>query len=160
MKAFTVRSDISLPTEKKYKNNNKLIVIAGALLILLFPNQSIAQCDLVITDPPAMCTPASVDITNPRITEGSPADLTLTYWTDSAATIVLVSPNNVLFSGTYYIKGEAEDGCFSIHPVLVTIHQFPTVVINNPEPVCEPQTVDITAPSITAGSQAGLEFSF
>src|SRR5207342_2087803 len=91
---------------------------------------------------------------------GSTAGLTYTYFTDAAATIALGTPNAVATSGTYYIMGTAASGCSDIQPVVVTINPAPTVVITNPAAVCAPATVDLTAAAITAGSTAGLSFTY
>ena len=115
---------------------------------------------VVITNPAAVCAPATVDITAAAITAGSTAGLTFTYFTDAAGTILLGTPNAVAASGTYYIRGTAASGCSDIQPVVVTINPAPTVVINNPAAVCAPATVDITAAAITAGSTAGLTFTY
>jgi gliding motility-associated-like protein len=74
---------------------------------------------LVITDPAPVCAPSIVNLTLPAVTAGSDSG-TLTYWTDAAATILLVNPNAVSVSNTYYIKNTAS-GCFTIRPVVATI---------------------------------------
>ena len=110
--------------------------------------------NLVITDPAAVCFPNTVDLTSSSVTAGSDAG-TLTYWTDASATTPLSNPNSVSTSGTYYIQLQDANGCISIAPVNVTINSLPNLVITDPAPACSPNTVDLTAPSITAGSDAG-----
>jgi gliding motility-associated-like protein len=79
---------------------------------------------LIITDPSAVCSPNTSDITNSSITEGSTPGLIYTYWTDANATIVYNTPTAAT-AGTYYIKGTTVSGYFNIKPVTVTIDQLP-----------------------------------
>ena len=119
-----------------------------------------AKPTVVITNPAAVCSPATVDLTLAAVTAGSTAGLTYTYFTDAAGTIVLASPNAVAASGTYYIKGTTASGCSDIQAVVVTINAKPTVVITNPAATCAPGTVDLTAAAVTAGSTAGLTYTY
>ena len=108
---------------------------------------------LVINDPAAVCQPLTVDLTDPAVTAGSTLNgATLTYWEDAAATIPLANPNAVAVSGTYYIQAETTEGCSDIQPVNVIINATPILVINDPAAVCQPLTVDLTDPAVTAGS--------
>jgi gliding motility-associated-like protein len=116
--------------------------------------------NLVVTDPPPVCSPATVDITDPAIVKGSDNDLTYTYWKDAAATIAVTNPKAVNESGTYYIKGTASTGCPVIKSITVTINPLPVLNTIDPPEVCTPNTVDITSSSITAGSDAGLTLTY
>jgi gliding motility-associated-like protein len=81
---------------------------------------------VVITDPAAVCAPATVDLTAAAVTAGSDAGLTYSYYSDAAGTVVLNSPNVVAAGGTYYIKGTNSNNVESdIVPVIVTINPLP-----------------------------------
>jgi gliding motility-associated-like protein len=84
--------------------------------------------NLIINTPAAVCAPNTVNITLPAVTAGSTAGLTLTYWTDAAATnsITLANASNISTSGTYYIKATLGT-CSVIKPVAVTISAAGTV---------------------------------
>ncbi|MFT3705160.1 MAG: gliding motility-associated C-terminal domain-containing protein [Agriterribacter sp.] len=119
-----------------------------------------AQPVIVITNPSAVCSPTTVDITAAAITAGSTSGLTYTYFTDAAVTTALSNPNAVAVSGTYYIKGVTASGCYDVKPVTVTINPLPSIVITNPAAVCSPATIDITAATVTAGSTSGLTYTY
>lgn len=80
--------------------------------------------DLLITAPQAVCSPATINLTSPSITEGSTSGLIFTYWKDENATVPYTTPDAAT-SGTYYIKGATVMGFFDIKPVVVTIDQMP-----------------------------------
>ncbi|TAL41339.1 MAG: gliding motility-associated C-terminal domain-containing protein, partial [Chitinophagaceae bacterium] len=98
---------------------------------------------VVISNPPAVCAPAIVDLTAPAITAGSDPGLNYTYWNNASATIPLGNPNAVTTQGTYYIQGSSAGGCITIMPVTVTIEskipgiRYPdvTVLTNVPMPL-------------------------
>ncbi|WP_156140490.1 hypothetical protein, partial [Sporocytophaga myxococcoides] len=116
---------------------------------------------VVVTNPAAVCSPNTVNITTAGVTAGSTAGLTYTYFTDAAGTTALGTPAAVATSGTYYIRGTvAATGCFDIKPVTVTVNPTPTVVVTNPAAVCSPNTVNITTAGVTTGSTAGLTYTY
>lgn len=116
--------------------------------------------NLTIKDPPAVCFPATVDITTQATTAGSGANLTYTYWKDNAATIPLTQPQLLTASGTYYIMATAPTGCMDIKPVNVVVNALPVLAINNPPSICLNTPVDITAAAVTAGSSPGLALTY
>jgi hypothetical protein len=114
---------------------------------------------LAITNPTAVCSPGTVDITVAAVTAGSLGGGTLTYWTNAAATIPYTTPTAAT-AGTYYIKATTAAGCFDIKAVTVTVNPLPTLVVTNPAAVCSPSTVDISAAAVTTGSTAGLTLTY
>ncbi|WP_343584137.1 gliding motility-associated C-terminal domain-containing protein [Flavobacterium sp.] len=115
---------------------------------------------VVITNPAAVCSGTSVDLTAAAVTDGSTAGLTFTYFTDAAAVNALAAPSAVTLGGDYYIKGSTPQGCYDIEKVTVTVNPTPTVVTADPAAVCQGTTVDLTAAAVTAGSTAGLTFAY
>jgi gliding motility-associated-like protein len=82
---------------------------------------------LAITDPAAVCSPATVDLTAAAVTAGSTGAGTLSYYStmaDATAGInPLASSSAVSVSGTYFIKS-ATAGCSDIKSVKVTINSI------------------------------------
>ena len=113
----------------------------------------------VVTTNPAVCGAGTADLTAASVTAGSTPGLTFTYWTNAAGTVAYTTPTTAS-TGTYYIKGTLAGGCADIKPVTVTTIAAPTVVITNPAGVCGAGTVDLTAAAVTAGSTAGLTYSY
>ena len=145
-----------LGAELYYKNGFKYrcVVTSGSsvnsTVALLTLNET---PNLSITDPAAVCSPTTVDIT------GTFTDLTtsvgpITYWTNSIATLSLTTPTSVSTGGTYYIKKTAGT-CYDIKPVVVTINVLPDLSVVNPAAVCSPNTLDITGTFTDLNSTTG-----
>ncbi|QQL51369.1 gliding motility-associated C-terminal domain-containing protein [Mucilaginibacter ginkgonis] len=115
---------------------------------------------LKITAPKDVCLPGNVDITQAYITKGSKDINKLSYWRDAKATIALNNPTSVTDSGKYYIKATSVFGCETVDSVLVGIHKLPVLKITAPAGVYQPQTINLAAPAVTAGSSPRLYFSY
>ena len=116
--------------------------------------------NLVITNPPTLCSPATVDLTASTVTAGSASGLSLSYWNNADATNSLASSSTVS-TGTYFIKGtDPGTGCSTIKPVDATVGLTPNVVITNPAILCSPSKGNLTLPTVTAGSTAGITFTY
>ncbi|HEX6171746.1 MAG TPA: T9SS type B sorting domain-containing protein, partial [Chitinophagaceae bacterium] len=68
--------------------------------------------------------------------------------------------NNYTASGTYSVTLTNSAGCDSIATLILLVKPIPALVINQPPPVCEPLTINLTAASITAGSDPGLVYTY
>nr|WP_315147738.1 T9SS type B sorting domain-containing protein [uncultured Flavobacterium sp.] len=91
---------------------------------------------VTVTNPAAVCAPATVDITKAFTATGGG---TITYWTDAAASIPLTDPNAIAASGTYYIKSTVGSNtiCTDIKPVNVTINTQPLANQPNALTICD-----------------------
>jgi len=105
---------------------------------------------LVISNPGWACSPMTIDITLPSITQGSSGGV-LSYWGNPTCTVPLLNPSIVSDSGTYYIKS-TNQGCTDVSSIDVTILSLPNLIVTNPASVNYPSTVDLTDPSILLGS--------
>ena len=116
---------------------------------------------LVIKDPAPVCYPATVDLTDPAIYAGSDPGLFYKYLTDTVTNTSIPDSSAVAISGEYFIKAtNLATKCYSIKPVEVTILPQPVLVIHDPAPVCEPNTINLKDPAITAGSEPGLIYEY
>lgn len=112
---------------------------------------------ILISPPDPVCVPEKVDLTQSKITAGSNATLTYTYWKDKNATIPLRTPQAVDSAGTYYIQGVNTVGCLGIVPVTVVIGTKPNLTVTN---LTACSVVNLTSASVTTGSDPNLTFSY
>jgi gliding motility-associated-like protein len=103
---------------------------------------------------------SGISLKSASITEGSSPDLTFSYFTDPAAENFVPDPEQVITSGTYYIKAVNAAGCSDIKPIEVKLNNTPSILISNPNPVCFPGTIDLTQAKIVAGSTIALTYTY
>ncbi len=116
----------------------------------------------------AITQPTCIIATGTVVLKGLPASgtWTLTRYPDkvtvtgSGTTITITD----LIEGTYNFTITNSSGCTSIPSSDIVIDPqpvtTPVIKITNPAPLCFPETVNLTAPSITEGSTAGLTFTY
>jgi gliding motility-associated-like protein len=80
---------------------------------------------LIITSPAEVCFPATVDITNSTVTQGSTGTDLLTYWSSLIPLTTLTTPTQITESGSYFIQSTSLSGCSSVASVNVLIHSLP-----------------------------------
>jgi gliding motility-associated-like protein len=122
-------------------------VLSSNIVILAQP----ATPNIIITNPPAVCSPSRVNLTSSDVTVGSTAGLIFTYWTNSSATIAYATPAAAA-AGTYYIKGTTSSGCYDIKPVISTINPLPTANAGTGGSECDLDFVFNAVPSIGVGT--------
>jgi len=106
-------------------------------------NESSASLIFKVTDTLFGCVDKGVDLTAASVTAGSSSDLQLSYFTDMYGLNYLYKPQQILNSGTYYIKAVNSEGCISIQPVNVVIAN-PVITVTDPPAVTYPVTVDLS----------------
>ena len=116
--------------------------------------------NFVLKDTATSCIGTPADITASSLTLGSTPGLTFSYFSDQDGLNYVPTPDHVDAPGIYYVKGVNLATCNDIKPVLVLFKPAPNLLVNNPPPVCVPNTVDVTGASITAGSEPGLSYSY
>lgn len=108
--------------------------------------QASATPKLQITNPGKICPGATASILSVDITAGSDTGLAYSYWTNAAATTILLNPGAVS-AGTYYIKATNGAGCFTIKPVVVSLVNSPEgrITVTGPVAACAGESITLTA---------------
>lgn len=99
---------------------------------------------ITVTNPAAVCSPATVDLTAPGVVTINAGSGTLGYFTDAACTVPLANPNAVTTAGTYYIRLLSPGGCADIKPVVVSYTSLPVNFTSNISGGCAPITITFT----------------
>jgi hypothetical protein len=130
--------------------DNSVFTVANVTLVV---NQT---PNLAITNPDAVCSPATVDITTAAVTAGStlPANSTLTYYMDnnnSPGTQITSAAAQSLGNGKYWIKATTgtTPACSNTKSVIVTVNTTPAApqaTVTQPNCSVSLGTIIITSP--------------
>ncbi|WP_316737219.1 gliding motility-associated C-terminal domain-containing protein [Pedobacter aquatilis] len=115
---------------------------------------------LKVTNPIAVCFPSTIDITEKSLFAGSDSDFSFSFFYDELATKEIANPKIIAATGTYFVKAINAQGCAVVAPIRVEVHEPPTLIVKNPEPVCYPWTVDITSADLYIETTHGVKFEF
>jgi gliding motility-associated-like protein len=115
---------------------------------------------LVVKDTILGCANAGANLMVPNVTAGSTPGLKFGYYSDPTATTYIPQPDRITTSGKYYINATNSVGCTMTKPVYVKITALPNLVVQTTVSGCSPPGVDLTLPSVTAGSDNQLQFSY
>lgn len=108
--------------------------------------------DISVTNPAAVCSPATVDLTAPGVTTINAGSGSLGYFMDAACTVPLASPNAVTTAGTYYIRISSPSGCSDVEPVIVSYTSLPVQFTSNVSGGCAPVSITFTNSSSSSGN--------
>lgn len=107
---------------------------------------------ITVTNPAAVCSPATVDLTAPGVVTINAGSGTLGYFTDAACTVPLANPNAVTAAGTYYIRLLSPGGCADIKPVVVSYTSLPVNFTSNISGGCAPIEITFTNSSSSSAN--------
>lgn len=106
------------------------------------------------------CETPGLDLTVPALTQGSTPGMVYSYFSDENESIFVSNPKKIITAGTYYIKAVNKAGCTDTKPFDAQVRKNPMIKVQGDQAECIPNTINITAPAITQGSDPGLVFSY
>ncbi|NRA12738.1 MAG: hypothetical protein HRT57_12345, partial [Crocinitomicaceae bacterium] len=104
---------------------------------------------LITTDPAALCTPATADITVAAVTVGSDPG-PLTYWQDNGMATPIADAT-IVGSGWHYINLDLGGGCAALDSVFVTINPLDDASFTSVD-FCESSVNVISAVALPGGA--------
>lgn len=135
-----------------------LLVLVAFVLNCQYLAAQTCQAILKIVDPPKVCFPNRVDLTNPAITAGSSTGMQFEYYTDPFLTQRISDPRNVS-EGTYYIKGVLTSPCkaFAAGAVTVVVSKLPDIKINSDYLQNAGNRIDLSQAILLSGETNGIQ---
>jgi gliding motility-associated-like protein len=118
--------------------------------------------EITVNETPSLSDPGdqiACDTYTLPLVQGTNLTPNAAYYTNTPALGGTVLNGTINSSQTIWIF-DADGLCADSTSFMVTINETPQLQINNPEPVCEPVTIDLTAPEITAGSSSATSLSY
>ena len=106
-----------------------------------------ATPDLSITQPPAVCSPNTIDLT--AIVGGTGLG-TNSYYTNANGTGSVTDETSV-GDGTYYVVTVDGNNCSDTAQIDVTVNATPDLSITQPPAVCSPNTIDLSTTVVGTG---------
>ena len=136
---------------------------------------SVPSSNIVIpAQPPTPSAPVIGTVSQPTF-EVPTGSVMLGGLPSSGTWTIIRNPGDVITTGTgtstiitglepgvFTFRVTNSYGCTSARSeeLIISTPGVPTLIINDPEPVCYPETVDLTAEEITEGSTPGLSFTY
>ncbi|MGV3609763.1 MAG: Ig-like domain-containing protein [Fluviicola sp.] len=134
--------------------------IAGCNSTLTTSVTVLPSPQITVTNPPSVCSPATVDLTSASVVTINSGSGTIEYFSDAACTVPIASPAAVSVSGTYYIRILNANGCYEIEPVTVVVNPGPTAnVVTANQSICPGASVNLNATLTPAGFNNPVTFT-
>ncbi len=115
---------------------------------------------ITVTNPPAVCSPATVDLTSSSVVTINSGSGTIGYFSDAACTVPIASPNAISVSGTYYIRILNANGCYEIEPVTVVVNASPSINVTTAnQAICPGGSVNLNATLSPTGVNNPVTFT-
>lgn len=115
-----IAGSVNLTLTAEGLGNSPTCTPASSTLLVTF--KTIPQ--MVITDPPSVCSPQTIDLSAAAVTAGSDPDLDFEYFSDKYGSVLLTNYKTIGSNGIYYIRGTNRiSGCSVLDSVNVTFNK-------------------------------------
>jgi gliding motility-associated-like protein len=106
------------------------------------------------------CQTPGLDLTSPTLTAGSTPGMVFSYFMDENESIFVSNPKNIIHPSNFYIKAVNKAGCTDTKLFNAIVRSNPIVKVSGNLAECIPNTVNLTAPAVTQGTDPGTILSY